>query len=142
MLSETEAATLWSQALDGLFFEELPPDVESAFRHLAERESRSELYALLARVRDLQANGVLVRMENAPELRLLAEYALERYDRLKRRRGALEQTVELGFSGEWSCDQDAAIDWRNCRDGRHRRELTARRVRSQLRFTRGASGQR
>jgi ATP-dependent exoDNAse (exonuclease V) beta subunit len=97
MLSESEAATLWSQALDGLFFEELPPEVDAAFAKLSERESRNELYTLLARVRDLQANGVLVRMENAPELRLLAEFALERYDRLKRRRGALDfNDLELG----------------------------------------------
>jgi ATP-dependent helicase/nuclease subunit A len=97
MLSETEAQTLWSQALDGLFFEELPEEVEKAFSTLAERETRNELYALLGRVRDLQANGVLVRMENAPELRRLAEYALERYDRLKRRRGALDfNDLELG----------------------------------------------
>ncbi len=97
MLSETEAASMWSQALDGLFFEELPPEVEIAFSKLSERESRNELYALLGRIRDLQANGVLVRMENAPELRVLAEYALERYDRLKRRRGALDfNDLELG----------------------------------------------
>jgi ATP-dependent exoDNAse (exonuclease V) beta subunit len=97
MLSENEAASLWSQALDGLFFEELPPEIDTAFSRLSERETRGELYKLLGRVRDLQANGVLVRMENAPELRLLAEFALERYDRLKRRRGALDfNDLELG----------------------------------------------
>ncbi|MBS1964143.1 MAG: UvrD-helicase domain-containing protein [Bdellovibrionales bacterium] len=109
MLSETEGASLWAQALDGLFFEELPPDVDEAFARLSERETRNELYALLARVRDLQANGVLVRMENAPELRLLAEYALERYDRLKRRRGALDfNDLELGAARALEHDPVAA----------------------------------
>lgn len=112
MLSETEAASLWSQALDGLFFEELPPEVDAAFVTLAERETRNELYTLLARVRDLQANGVLVRMENAPELRLLAEYALERYDRLKRRRGALDfNDLELGAARALESDP-VAEDYR------------------------------
>jgi ATP-dependent exoDNAse (exonuclease V) beta subunit len=97
MLSETEASALWFQALDSLFFEELPPEIESAFAPLADRESRESLYDLLARTRDLQANGILDRLENSPELRTLSAYVLERYDRLKRRRGALDfNDLELG----------------------------------------------
>lgn len=97
MLSETEASSLWMQALDSLFFEDLPPETESAFVFLSERESRSSLYALLARVRDLQANGILDRLENAPELGRLSAFVLDRYDRLKRRRGALDfNDLELG----------------------------------------------
>jgi ATP-dependent helicase/nuclease subunit A len=97
MLSETEASALWYQALDSLFFEELPPEIETAFVSLADRESRDSLYSLLARTRDLQANGILDRLENSPELRTLSTYVLERYDRLKRRRGALDfNDLELG----------------------------------------------
>lgn len=97
MLSETEASSLWTQALDSLFFEELPPEIEAAFVFLSERESRTSLYALLARVRDLQANGILERLENAPELSRLSTFVLDRYDRLKRRRGSLDfNDLELG----------------------------------------------
>ncbi|MBC7387260.1 MAG: UvrD-helicase domain-containing protein [Cryobacterium sp.] len=97
MLSEAEASNLWSQALDGLFFEDLPPEVENAFTFLTERESRTSLYALLARVRDLQANAVIERLSNAPELARLSDFVLERYDRLKRRLGALDfNDLELG----------------------------------------------
>ncbi len=109
MLSEAEASTLWSQALDVLFFEELPPEVEAAFGPLADRESRSSLYDLLARVRNLQANGVLDRLDNAPHLRALAKFTLERYDRLKRRRGALDfNDLELGAARALESDAVAA----------------------------------
>ncbi len=97
MLSETEAASLWAQALDALFFEELPEEIEAAFTPLSDRENRESLYELLRRVRDLQANGILDRIENSPALRTLAAFVLERYDRLKRRRGALDfNDLELG----------------------------------------------
>jgi ATP-dependent exoDNAse (exonuclease V) beta subunit len=97
MLSETEASSLWYQALDALFFEELAPEIEAAFAPLAERESRESLYELLARARDLKASGILDKLGNAPELRVLAAWVLERYDRLKRRRGALDfNDLELG----------------------------------------------
>ncbi len=97
MLSESEATGLWRRALDALFFDELPPEVEAAFSALADRESRASLYDLLRRVRDLQANDVLEKIENSPELRRLSSFVLERYDRLKRRRGALDfNDLELG----------------------------------------------
>ncbi len=79
------------------FFDELPPEVEPSFTALADRETRTSLYDLLSRVRDLQANEVLERIENSSDLRSLAAFVLEKYDRLKRRRGALDfNDLELG----------------------------------------------
>lgn len=113
MLSESESSGLWLQALDSLFFEELPPEVEAAFAPLSERESRTSLYGLLARVRDLQANGILDRLSNAPELRQLAAFVLERYDRLKRRRGALDfNDLELGADRALE-NEGVSRDYRN-----------------------------
>jgi len=113
MLSEAESSSLWLQALDSLFFEELPPEIEAAFTPLSERESRASLYALLARVRDLQANGILERLANAPQLALLAGFVLERYDRLKRRRGALDfNDLELGADRALE-NEGVSRDYRN-----------------------------
>ena len=97
MLSEGEAAALWGRAIESLWFDDLPPDVDAALARFMERESRESLVALLSRVRDLFAMGILEKLGSAADLRTLARYAIERYDRLKRRRGALDfNDLEIG----------------------------------------------
>ncbi|MBC7693335.1 MAG: UvrD-helicase domain-containing protein [Methylotenera sp.] len=97
MLSETEAQLLWERACEGLWFEELPPTIFQALERLLDRESRTSLSDLLQRLRNLASFGVmhsLLEGESATAdsraLREVGLYVLERYDRLKKRRGAVD----------------------------------------------------
>lgn len=96
---ETEAGALWEQAVSALWFRDLEPGIAFALESLLERESQSSLLLLLARVRSLRSFGVLDRMEGAEPLRLVAEYVLNQYQRLKRRSGVMDfGDLEIGAS--------------------------------------------
>ena len=95
MLSGSEGEMLWQRACDGLWFDELPADVAAALELLLSRESRDEIRKLLLRGRDLEAFGVLDRLAESGDpfsqaLSILARFGIERYDRMKRRRGAMD----------------------------------------------------
>jgi ATP-dependent helicase/nuclease subunit A len=96
MLSEPESQLLWERALEPLWLEEdLPPEVREAIDLILARESRDSASDLLKRVRELQGFGILGKLSASsdPAERALATagtYLLDRYDRLKRRRGALD----------------------------------------------------
>lgn len=95
MLSEPEAQLLWEQAIQALWFDELPPETRTAVDQMLLRESRDSLHALLKRSRELASFGALdylARSEDSDSKALaqIATYVLDRYERLKRRRGALD----------------------------------------------------
>lgn len=95
MLSETESQLLWERAMDSIWTEDLPGELLEAVERLLTRESRDSLMGLLRRVRDLHLFGVLdsLRRSDDPSaqgLAVVGEHVLSRYDRLKRRRGALD----------------------------------------------------
>ncbi len=92
MLTEAESEIIWERAIESLWFEELPDDVFQALELLLERETRTALVGLLKRLRELNSFGVLHYL-NTPEskpLQILGGYVLERYERLKKRRGAVD----------------------------------------------------
>ena len=95
VLTQPEANMLWESAIQALWFDELTPEIEAALHRLLARESRDSLLSLLVRVRDLQSFGVVESLL-APEdpdnaaLGLLGRFVFERYDRLKKRRGAID----------------------------------------------------
>jgi ATP-dependent helicase/nuclease subunit A len=94
MLSEGEAQRLWERAIEQLWADETPEPVETALEKLLNRENRSTLTDLLRRTRDLYAIGILDSLRDNDDasraLAVLSEFVVERYDRLKRRRGALD----------------------------------------------------
>jgi len=95
MLSEPEAIVLWERAVESLWLDALPDEAEQALELLLLRESRTDLATLLKRVRELEGFGVIGHLVESPDestcaLGVLSRLALERYDRLKRRRGALD----------------------------------------------------
>ncbi len=95
MLSESESQLLWERATDGLWFEDLPEGRDLDLELLFSRESREGILLLLRRVRELHLLGVsrsLAEQEDPASraLERLGAYVLERYERLKRRRGALD----------------------------------------------------
>ena len=103
MLSEAESQLLWEKATEGLWFEELPEEVFQALEIMLERESKLALSDLLKRLRNLNSFGVLNYLQDEsshPDSHALARvgaYVLERYDRLKKRRGAVDfNDLELG----------------------------------------------
>ena len=120
MLSEPEAQLLWERALESLWLdEELPPEVRAGVDLILDRESRDSAGQLLRRVRELQSFGVLNYLSQSadPATRALAQiggFALDRYERLKRRRGALDfNDLERGA--------DRALDVKEIREAFHRR---------------------
>jgi ATP-dependent exoDNAse (exonuclease V) beta subunit len=102
MLSESESFALWERAIGSLWLETLPEGVNQALDAMLVRESRDGLARLLARTRELAAFGVLDWLVKSDEissrhLAVLSEYVLERYQRAKRRNGALDfNDLELG----------------------------------------------
>ncbi len=98
-LTETEAEELWDRVMEALWFEDIPESVATACDELLERESREDLTQLLKRVRSIYGLGAVERMAEGSALRVLSEYVLTRYDRLKRREGVIDfQDLELGAS--------------------------------------------
>lgn len=99
ILSEGEAALLWERATEALWFEEIPEEVQTSLESLLERETKNSVLGLLTRVRNLYGFGVLQSLHEKGDLDLfhVASYVMERYERLKRRRGALDfNDLELG----------------------------------------------
>jgi ATP-dependent exoDNAse (exonuclease V) beta subunit len=95
MLSEPESRALWEQALQALWADEVPDEIVDAMDRLLARETRASSLQLLTRVKALHSVGVLSRLlESANpferDLGTAARYAIERYERAKRRRGALD----------------------------------------------------
>lgn len=115
MLSEPEAILLWERAIDGIWVEELPAEVQDALERLLTRETRDAVIDLLARVRAVEGFGALKGLARLGEssvfaqaLHRLGSYVLERYERLKRRRGVLDfNDLEAGA--------DRALDHENVR---------------------------
>jgi ATP-dependent helicase/nuclease subunit A len=95
MLAEPESRALWEQAVQALWSDDLPEEVALAMDRLLGRESRLSVVALLNRVRGLASFGALAGLlESASDderaLGRAARFALDRYERAKRRRGALD----------------------------------------------------
>lgn len=95
MLSEGEATVLWERACEGLWFDEVPPEVEAALAALLERESRAEIVRLVSRGRELAPFGALESLERSDDpaakaLAIVSRHVAERFGRLKRRRGAMD----------------------------------------------------
>jgi ATP-dependent exoDNAse (exonuclease V) beta subunit len=119
MLSEPEAQLLWEQAIQALWFDELPPEARQAVDTMLLRESRDSLHALLRRSRELASFGALDYLFNSEDadskaLAQVATYVLDRYERLKRRRGALDfNDLERGA--------DRALEHESIRQAYHQR---------------------
>ncbi len=104
LLSEAEATSLWGRALEALWTEPLSEAVDEALDGLLERETRSAVEKLVWRARELEPFGGLERLTgqdgaNALRLTRLGAYVLQRYRRLKSRRGAMDfSDLERGAS--------------------------------------------
>ncbi len=106
MMDEAASRLLWQEAVSALWFDELPEALGAALDRLLERERREELEALLLRVRELESFGVLSRLRgleaedldpSAVDLKQVSQFVLERYTRLKRRRGQMDfGDLEMG----------------------------------------------
>jgi ATP-dependent helicase/nuclease subunit A len=95
MLTEPEAELLWERAVEGLWRDDLPDGLARDLDALLARESREATLKLLRRVRSLGLFGLLSSLEASSDseeraLARAARFALERYERLKRRRGVLD----------------------------------------------------
>ncbi len=106
LLSEVESRQVWARALEPLWFDGLGGEggVEglnrSVLERLLDRERRDEVENLLARIRGLSGLGIIEKMReqahsekpdlDVESLRILSEWALDRYDRMKRRLGAID----------------------------------------------------
>jgi ATP-dependent exoDNAse (exonuclease V) beta subunit len=95
ILSDAEARLLWDQALNRLWYGDLPEAIESALERLSKRESRQSLIGLFSRVKNLSSFGVFEFFEKSEDLDSrdlgqVGDYLLEVYDKMKRRRGVLD----------------------------------------------------
>jgi ATP-dependent exoDNAse (exonuclease V) beta subunit len=95
MLPEPEARALWDRALESLWADDCPEELIQAMDRLLVRETRPSLLSLFTRVKGLASFGALSRLleSSSPDevaLGQAARYALDRYARLKQRRGALD----------------------------------------------------
>lgn len=95
VLPDGEAQVYWERAIESLWLDPLPDEIREAFESLLDRESRDGLAALLKRVRELNAFGVRQSLGKVTDphslaLQLVSSFVLEKYERLKRRRGALD----------------------------------------------------
>jgi len=96
MLSEPEAQLLWNRALDSLWSDALPEAQARDLDLLLERETQEAISdGLLPRLRNLEAYGLLERLLASPvpqeaALGRLGRYIIDKYERLKRRRGMLD----------------------------------------------------
>lgn len=102
MLSEPESQAMWDQAVESLWFDELQDEIRAALDRMLARESRDGLADLLKRTRELKGFGADKSLAQSGDadtqaLSVLAQFVLARYERLKRRRGALDfNDLELG----------------------------------------------
>ena len=102
VLSETEAESLWRQALDALWTNQLSDEIQNALDSLLRQESRSSLLNLLTQLRRWDSFGVKTYLEESSVLQeqnllSLSTYVLELYNRLKSRRGVIDfEDLEKG----------------------------------------------
>jgi ATP-dependent helicase/nuclease subunit A len=95
MLSEGESLLLWERAIEQVWSDDALPEIQEALERMLARENRDSLWALLRRTRDLNSAGILNSLSSVSDvdskaLSVLSSFVLDRYDRLKRRRGALD----------------------------------------------------
>lgn len=96
ILPEAEAYLLWERALESLWYDEIPPQLEKDLELLLDRESRSGLIDLIDRVRELVPFGVfdsLKQESQGPEpqaLERISRFLVEKYQALKQRQGVLD----------------------------------------------------
>ena len=95
VLSQSEANLLWQGVLDSLWLDELPGDLELALNALLDRESQRGLADLLRRLKELAALGAIDSLSSGSDSSSLAlvqigKFVLEKYSRLKRRRGVID----------------------------------------------------
>ncbi len=102
ILTEPEAQLLWESAVEALWLDEIPEEISHALDSLLDRESQNSLGDLLLRLRDIKGFGALEALKASSDPDTVALYrtggfVLERYSRLKRRRGVLDfNDLELG----------------------------------------------
>jgi ATP-dependent exoDNAse (exonuclease V) beta subunit len=119
MLSEPQAQVLWERAVESLWLDDVPEDVARAALRLGAREGQSGVAALLARSRQLAAFGLGDALSGSADsdaraLETASRFVLDRYDRLKRRQGALDfDDLERGA--------DRALEHEAVREAFHRR---------------------
>lgn len=95
VVAGAEAELIWERALEALWFEELPHDVQASLERLLDRETQGSLAALLGRMRSLRSFGAaewLLKSGEADSLALVtvSNFVFSRFDRTKRRKGVLD----------------------------------------------------
>jgi len=95
MLAEAETQLLWEQAIEALWLDDLPGEIAESLEALLNRESRSSILELLWRVKDLAGFGALDSLDGTEDgssraLARVTRFVLDRYERMKRRRGGLD----------------------------------------------------
>ncbi len=119
ILTDSDSQLLWQKVIEGLWMEDLPEEIRTSFERLLDRETRDTLAALLRRVRDLFSFGVLPALSQnedpiAIALEQVGRYVIEKYERLKRRRGVLD-------FNDLERAADLALSFPNVRSSYHQR---------------------
>lgn len=119
ILSEAEVQLYWKRAVESLWLDELSETLVESLEWLLDRESQESLNSLLRRSRELLLFGVLPSLKDSQEkgaqaLEHVSTYVLEKYERMKRRRGVLDfNDLERGA--------DHALNSAHVRELYHRR---------------------
>lgn len=95
VMTGPEADRLWEQALEWLWFEKLPDDVNQSLEKLLERESRDSVVRLLDRTVKLMGLGYeeSLKASQDPDTQSLysvAKFVQSKYERLKVRQGVID----------------------------------------------------
>ncbi len=95
VLNESETQLLWEEALEQLWLDDLPDDLAESLNLLLDRESQQGLSDLLKRLKELVPFGALESLNHqldscSTALVKVGGFVLERFSRLKRKRGALD----------------------------------------------------
>ena len=95
VLSETDSQRLWERAIESLWLDDVPTEIRECLERLYFRESQESIENLLKRVRELASFGGLDSLRgsadlNSRALEKVASFVLEKYQRLKWRRGAID----------------------------------------------------
>ncbi|MCM0606833.1 MAG: UvrD-helicase domain-containing protein [Xanthomonadaceae bacterium] len=95
VMTGPESDRLWEQALEWLWFEDLPEDVNQGLEKLLERESRDSVVSLLSRTIKLMGLGyedslVEAQDPSAKNLYLISKFVQSKYERLKVRSGVID----------------------------------------------------
>ena len=119
ILSESEVQLYWERAIEVLWLDDLPINVGESLERLLDRESRQGISHLLQRSRELFSFGILDFLKTSEDpstlaLQTVASFILDRYERIKRRRGVLDfNDLERGA--------DRALENERVREIYHRR---------------------